>query len=127
MQIDLTKANAAIDEYIAELCAPLRSSPRQVSSLYYVKTLLEKHGVVPDWRKLDFLDHCVLWTACIVACGRIREVSRIEKEHHAVPNGKSLEGTLRKWRNRPHHFDSLLSRLDKHLADTRVSLSEAKR
>jgi hypothetical protein len=118
MKIDIIKANAAIDAYIAELRAP-SSSPRGVSSLYRNKILLEKHGVIESWRKLDFLDHCVLWAACIVACKRVREVSRIEKEQHAVTPGKSLEGTLRKWRNRPHHFDSLLTRLDKHLTDTR--------
>jgi hypothetical protein len=132
MKIDNTKANAAIDDYIAELRAP-NAFPRQISSLYHVKILLEKHGVIESWCKLDWLDHCVLFMACIVACKRVREVSRVEREQHAVNQGKSwdyygpwppwvkpptLEGTLRKWRSRPRHFHMLVERLDKHLADT---------
>lgn len=117
MKIDKEKANAAIDDYIAELRKP-NKNPRQTSSTYGTKILLEKHGVISDWRKLDFLDHCVLFTACIVACKRLREVGRVEKEQHAVRAGRSMEGTLRKWRNRPHHYRGLLGRLDKHLADT---------
>jgi hypothetical protein len=115
MKIDLDKANAAIDEYVAKLKDPDIPS-RRVSSSYWQKFCLERHGVIPDARKLDLLDHCVLFTACIIACKRVREVSRLEVEHRAVHPGRSLQKTLNlvaKKKDQPW-----FRRLERHLADT---------
>lgn len=117
MKIDLEKANAAIDEYLANLRDPNVSS-RRVASLYWVKICLERHGVIADFRKLDLTDHCVLFIACVIACKRVREVSRTEVEHRAVNKGRSLEGTIRKWRKAQSRLP-YWTRIERHLADTR--------
>jgi hypothetical protein len=98
MKIDKQKANAAIDDYLRVLRDPNTMHYREAST-YAAKFRLEHFGVVPDARALDLGDHMVLWTACVVICKRLREVSRLEKEHRAVRPGKSLEKTVRALRD----------------------------
>jgi len=120
MKIDLVKANEAIDEYVGCLKDPDYPS-RRAASLYWQQFCLERHGVIPSARALDLTDHCVLWTACVVATKRVREVSRLGVEHRAVRSGQSLQKTLNKWqRERRHH--TVFTRLQKHLQDTNETI-----
>ena len=110
----LDKANAAIDAYLVALRNP-NGNPVGTASLYVRNVELERHGVIPSSRKLDLWDHCTLWAACVVACGRVREVSRIERQERAVRPDFSLEKGLRKLRKNPllkqrleHHIEQIL-------------------
>ena len=96
MKIDPQKANAAIDEYLAALQDHHRF-PRQIRSNRWMKSCLERHGVIPSARELDFLDHCVLFLACIVICRRVKEVSEVEKK--IDDRCKSLRVTIKRLRS----------------------------
>lgn len=98
MKIDRQKANAAIDEFLKELRDP-NKMPTQVSSRTYVEFLLERHGIIADVRKLKFGESHVIWYACLILTGRVREVSRAEtKANLTKAPGLTTENTIRRIR-----------------------------
>ncbi|HET9374281.1 MAG TPA: hypothetical protein VFO40_04875 [Chthoniobacterales bacterium] len=121
MKIDKQKANAAIDDYLAAIRDP-NNMPYREASTYVADARLERFGVIANTRTMDFADHCVLWSACIAICKRVREVSRIEKEQRAVRAGKSLEKTIRHLKDPKSTIGRGIAgkRFRQHLADNGV-------
>jgi hypothetical protein len=95
MKIDLAKANALIDEYIAELTNVDRIAHVGRSWLEFA---FERHGLIADQRKLPVFDSHPLWYACLILTRRVREVSRLETKHMSTAPGRTTENTIRRLR-----------------------------
>lgn len=108
---DLSKANAAIDEYAAAV--------RDTSQLpgkhgrTWLEFLLQRNGVIADVRGLAFGETFAIWLACLITTKRVREISRLEKENRHAYGNRTTEALVRRMHKptRPMDRDSLIARL----------------
>lgn len=93
---NFSNARAAIEEYLTELARTDRI-PTQISNRVWIEFLLERHGIIPDVRKLRFGQSHAAWYACLLKAGSVRRVSRAESAVGLVrPGARSTESTIRR-------------------------------